>query len=53
MVGTELERTVAADLDVPFLPLCYPTAGRPFVENPLMGYKGSSILADRLDEVLG
>ena len=53
VVGTELERAVAADLDVPFLPLCYPTAGRPFVENPLMGYKGSSILADRLDEVLG
>ena len=52
VVGTELERTVAKDLDVPFLPLCYPAAGRPFVENPLMGYKGSSILADRLDEAL-
>ena len=53
VVGTELEREVARDLDVPFLPLCYPAAGRPFVENPLMGYKGSSILADRLDEALG
>jgi light-independent protochlorophyllide reductase subunit B len=52
VVGTELERDVARDLDVPFLPLCYPAAGRPFVENPLMGYKGSSILADRLDEAL-
>ena len=53
VVGTELERGVAADLDVPFLPLCYPTGGRPFVENPLMGYGGSSILADRLDGALG
>ena len=53
VVGTELERAVARDLDVPFMPLCYPTAGRPFVENPLMGYRGSSILADRLDEALG
>jgi light-independent protochlorophyllide reductase subunit B len=52
VVGTELERSVADDLDVPFLPLCYPAAGRPFVENPLMGYSGSSILADRLDEAL-
>ena len=52
VVGTELEKTVAEDLDVPFLPLCYPAAGRPFVENPLMGYRGSSLLADRLDEVL-
>ena len=53
VVGTELERAVAEDLAVPFLPLCYPAGGRPFVENPLMGYKGSSLLADRLDEVLG
>jgi light-independent protochlorophyllide reductase subunit B len=53
VVGTELERTVARDLDVPFLPLCYPTAGRPFVERPLMGYGGSSVLADKLDETLG
>jgi len=52
VVGTELERPVADDLDVPFLPLCYPAADRPFVESPLMGYMGSSILADRLDEVL-
>ena len=53
VVGTELERTVAADLDVPFLPLCYPISNRPFVESPLMGYAGSSVLADRLDEALG
>lgn len=53
VVGTELERPVARDLDVPFLPLCYPAAGRPFVEQPLMGYAGSSVLADRLDEALG
>ena len=52
VVGTALEKRVAADLDVPFLPLCYPTQDRTFVENPLMGYRGSSILADRLDEVL-
>jgi len=53
VVGTELERPVADDLDVPFLPLCYPAADRPFVESPLMGYRGSSILADKLDEALG
>lgn len=52
VVGTELERPVAGILEVPFLPLCYPTADRPFVEGPLMGYRGSSILADRLDEAL-
>ncbi len=53
VVGTELERAVARDLDVPFLPLCYPAGGRPFVESPLMGYRGSSILADRLDNGAG
>jgi light-independent protochlorophyllide reductase subunit B len=53
VVGTELEKAVATDLDVPFLPLCYPAADRAFVQSPIMGYGGSSILADRLDEVLG
>ena len=53
IVGTELEAPVARDLGVPLLPLCYPSGGRPFVERPLMGYGGSSILADRLDEALG
>jgi len=52
IVGTELEAPVAEDLGVPLLPLCYPAGGRPFVERPLMGYGGSSILADRLDEAL-
>ena len=53
IVGTELEAPVAGALGVPFLPLCYPTGDRPFVERPLMGYGGSSILADKLDGALG
>jgi light-independent protochlorophyllide reductase subunit B len=53
IVGTELEAPVAQALGVPFLPLCYPAGDRPFVERPLMGYGGSSILADRLDGALG
>jgi light-independent protochlorophyllide reductase subunit B len=52
IVGTHLEEGVADSLEVPFLPLCPPTAGRPFVERPLMGYAGSSVLADALDDVL-
>jgi light-independent protochlorophyllide reductase subunit B len=52
IVGTHLEEGVADSLEVPFLPLCPPTAGRPFVERPLMGYAGSSVLADALDGVL-
>ncbi|CAN5715542.1 hypothetical protein BH18ACT11_BH18ACT11_13210 [soil metagenome] len=52
IVGTYLEEGVADSLGVPFLPLCPPAAGRPFVERPLMGYAGSSVLADALDEVL-
>ncbi len=52
IVGTYLEEGVADSLRVPFLPLCPPVAGRPFVERPLMGYAGSSVLADALDEVL-
>jgi light-independent protochlorophyllide reductase subunit B len=53
IAGTELEAPVAEALNVPFLPLSYPTGDRPFAERPLMGYTGSSILADRLDETLG
>ncbi len=52
IVGTEMEEPVAGVLGVPFLPLCYPAGDRAFVERPLMGYGGSSILADRLDEAL-
>jgi light-independent protochlorophyllide reductase subunit B len=52
VVGTHLEAGVAESLGVPFLPLCPPTAHRPFVERPLMGYAGSSVLADALDDAL-
>jgi light-independent protochlorophyllide reductase subunit B len=53
VVGTYLEEEVADSLNVPFLPLCPPVAYSPFVGRPLMGYTGSSILADALDGVLG
>jgi light-independent protochlorophyllide reductase subunit B len=52
IVGTHLEEGVADSLGVPFLPLCPPVADRPFVERPLMGYAGSSVLADELDNFL-
>jgi light-independent protochlorophyllide reductase subunit B len=52
VVGTHLEEDVADSLGVPFLPLCPPVAHRAFVERPLMGYTGSSVLADSLDGVL-
>ena len=52
VIGTHLEEGVAESLGVPFLPLCPPTAHRPFVERPLMGYAGSSVLADALDDAL-
>ena len=52
IVGTYLEEGVADTLEVPFLPLCPPTAEKPFVERPLMGYAGSSVLADALDGIL-
>ena len=52
VIGTHLEEGVAESLEVPFLPLCPPSAGRPFVERPLMGYAGSSVLADALDDAL-
>jgi light-independent protochlorophyllide reductase subunit B len=52
VVGTYLEEGVAASLGVPFLPLCPPTTHNRFVEQPLMGYAGSSVLADALDGAL-
>jgi light-independent protochlorophyllide reductase subunit B len=52
IVGTHLEEGVADSLGVPFLPLCPPVSDRPFVGRPLMGYAGSSVLADALDSVL-
>jgi light-independent protochlorophyllide reductase subunit B len=53
VVGTHLEEGVADSLGIPFLPLCPPVAYSPFVGRPLMGYTGSSVLADALDGVLG
>ncbi|MDQ3924097.1 MAG: hypothetical protein M3309_09255 [Actinomycetota bacterium] len=52
LVGTGLEREVADALGVPLLPLCPPIFEHPFVEKPLMGYAGSSVLADTLEGVL-
>jgi len=52
IVGTHLEEGVADSLGVPFLPLCPPVTDRPFVGRPLIGYAGSSVLADALDNVL-
>jgi light-independent protochlorophyllide reductase subunit B len=52
VIGTHLEEGVAASLNIPFLPLCAPTASEPFVQRPLMGYEGSGVLADALAEAL-
>jgi light-independent protochlorophyllide reductase subunit B len=52
LIGTHLEREVAGALDVPFLPLFPPVFEHPFVERPLMGYAGSSVLADALENAL-
>jgi light-independent protochlorophyllide reductase subunit B len=52
LVGTHLEAEVAEALGIPFLPLCPPVVERPFVERPLMGYAGSSVLADALEAAL-
>jgi light-independent protochlorophyllide reductase subunit B len=52
IIGTHLEEDVADSLGVPFLPLCPPVTDKPFVGRPLMGYAGSSVLADKLDNVL-
>ena len=53
VVGTHLEEDVADSLGVPFLPLCPPIVRSTFVQRPLMGYTGSSVLADALDGGLG
>ena len=52
VIGTDFEEAVADSLGVPFLPLCAPVADQPFVGRPLMGYAGSSVLADMLDGAL-
>ena len=52
VVGTHLEGDVAEALGIPFLPLCPPVAQNPFVGRPLMGYRGSRVLADALDGAL-
>jgi light-independent protochlorophyllide reductase subunit B len=52
VVGTHLEEEVADSLGVPFLALCPPVNDQPFVGRPLMGYAGSSVLADALDGLL-
>ena len=52
LLGTHLESEVADSLGVPFLPLCPPVLEHPFVEKPLMGYAGSSGLADALESAL-
>lgn len=52
LIGTRLEKKVAESLGVPFLPLFPPVSGHPFVERPLMGYAGSSVLADALEDAL-
>lgn len=52
LIGTRAEREVADELGVPFLQLCAPADSRAFVERPLMGYAGSSVLADLLKEAL-
>ena len=52
IIGTHLEEGLADSLGIPFLPLCPPTAEYPFVGRPLMGYTGSSVLADALDGAL-
>ena len=52
LIGTHLESEVADSLGIPFLQLCPPVINHPFVERPLMGYRGSSVLADALEEAL-
>lgn len=52
IIGTRLEEEVARSLGVPFLPLCPPVAHHPFAERPLMGYAGSSVLADSIEDAL-
>lgn len=50
LIGTHLEEGVAASLNIPFLPLCPPSATESFVQRPLMGYEGSGVLADAISD---
>lgn len=50
LIGTHFEEEVADSLGIPFLPFCPPVLRHPFVERPLVGYRGSSFLADALDD---
>ena len=52
LIGTSFEQEVAEALDIPFLPFCPPLYPRVFVEKPLMGYTGTNVLTDTLDEAL-
>ena len=52
LIGTYLEGEIAGALGIPFLPLCPPAVEHSFAERPLMGYVGSSVLADALDGAL-
>ena len=52
LIGTHFEEETAGTLGIPFLPLCPPVAEHPFAERPLMGYTGSSVLADALERAL-
>ena len=52
LIGTHLEGQVAESLGIPFLPLSPPAANHPFVQRPIMGYLGSSELADLLEATL-
>jgi light-independent protochlorophyllide reductase subunit B len=52
LIGTHLEAELAQSLGIPFLQLCPPVLDHPFVERPIMGYRGSSVLADALDDAL-
>jgi light-independent protochlorophyllide reductase subunit B len=52
LIGTHLEREVAEALGMPFLPLSPPMFERSFAERPIMGYAGSTVLADSLEGAL-
>jgi light-independent protochlorophyllide reductase B subunit len=52
VIGTHLEEDVADSLGIPFLQFCPPSVDHAFIEQPLMGYAGSSFLADALENSL-
>ena len=52
LIGTHLEEEIADALGMPFFPFCPPAVEHPFAERPLMGYAGSSIVADAIDGAL-